>query len=217
MNVRTSSPAPTRQLRVGAYIRVSRADQRPALQADAITEMVERRDWKLVEIFSDLGFSGARDRRPGLDRLLASARRREIDVIVVWKTDRMARSLRNLINMLADFEALGVKFVSITEPFDTSVPTGALMVSLIGAFAAFERSLLIERTRAGMNAARLRGAKIGRPRVAFDLDDARSRLATGEPLAVVARSLGIGATTLRRAMRPASAAPGMLDLADAAE
>lgn len=192
--------AQSRPLRVAGYARVSRQDQRPALQADAINELVARRGWTLTEMFLDAGISGARDRRPALDRLLAAARRREFDAVVTWKTDRLARSLPHLVTMLADFAALGIKFISVTEPFDTSVPTGELMVHLVGAFAAFERSLLIERTKAGLEAARRRGAKIGRPRVVFDLDAARAQVAAGETLASVARAHAIGTTTLRRAL-----------------
>jgi DNA invertase Pin-like site-specific DNA recombinase len=192
-----------RPLRVAGYARVSRQDQRPGLQADAIKELTERRGWQLVELFLDHGVSGARDRRPALDRMLGAVRRREVDCVVVYRTDRLARSLPHLVTMLADFAALGVKFVSTTEPFDTSVPTGELTVHLVGAFAAFERALLVERTKAGMEAARRRGAKIGRPRVRFDVEAARAQVASGETIAAVARAHGVGATTLRRALAAA--------------
>lgn len=206
----TTSHSSTRPLRAVGYARVSRLDQRPGLQVDEIRQLGERRGWTVTELFVDHGVSGAKDRRPELDRLLAAARRREFDVVMVWRTDRLARSLRHLVNLLADLSALGVKFVSCREPFDTSVPTGELMVHLIGAFASFERSILIERTKSGLDAARRRGAQIGRPRVTFDLHGARQRVATGEPVAAVARSLGIGATTLRRALQsPAAAVPGL--------
>ncbi len=193
--------ASQRPLRAVGYARVSRTDQRPGLQVDEIRQLAERRDWQMHELFVDHGVSGARDRRPELDRLLAAARRREFDVVIVWRTDRLARSLRHLVNLLADLSALGIKFVSVMEPFDTSTPSGELMVHMVGAFAAFERSLLIERTRSGIDAARARGARIGRPRVSFDVTLATRRVGDGESIAAVARSMGIGATTLRRALR----------------
>lgn len=194
------SPSSGRPLRAIGYARVSRLDQRPGMQADEIKLLADRRGWELTGLYVDHGVSGAKDRRPELDRVLAAARRREFDVLVVWRTDRLARSLPHLVNMLADFSALGVKFVSVMEPFDTSVPTGELMVHLVGAFASFERSILIERTRAGMDAARRRGAKIGRPRVEVDVETARTRIARGERVTAIARTMGIGTTTLRRAL-----------------
>lgn len=184
------------------------------MQADEIREFAERRGWTLVEVFLDHAVSGAKDRRPELDRLLAGARRRDFDAVIVWRTDRLARSLRHLVNMLADFAALGVRFVSVREPFDTTSPSGELMVHLVGAFASFERAILIERTRAGLDAARRRGAKIGRPRVRFDLEQGRARVRSGERVAVVARSLGVGATTLRRALRTPCPDDGTDDVAN---
>ena len=211
-----SKPTPERSLRAAGYVCVSRGDQRPALQADAITDLVARRRWTLREMFVDAASASTKGPRPELERLLGAARRREFDVLVVHRADRMARSLRNLVTMLADLAALGLKFVSVTEPFDTSLPSGDALVSLVGALASFDQGLGVERTKAGIEAARRRGAKIGRPRVVFDAEEARARLASGEPLSVVARAMGIGATTLRRAMRPSGADRGGLDLCDEA-
>jgi DNA invertase Pin-like site-specific DNA recombinase len=209
-----SNAVPERPLRAAGYVCVSRGDQRPSLQADAITGLVARRQWTLVEVFADHTHAGTtKGPRPELERLMAAARRREFDVVVVHGADRMVRSLRSLIAVLADLAALGVKFVSVTEPFDSTGASGAVLASLVGALASFDQGLGVERTRAGVEAARRRGVRVGRPRVVFNAEEARARLATGEPLAAVARSLGIGATTLRRAMRPSGRT---LDLVDAA-
>lgn len=198
-----SDPRSSRPLRAAGYVRVSRSDQRADLQAHEVTELIERRGWKLTELFADHGVSGARDRRPALDRLLAAARRREFDVLVVWRSDRLFRSLRHMVLTLADLTALGVGFASVREPFDSSTPSGALMLGLISAFSEFERNVLIERTKAGLDAARRRGARIGRPRAVFDIDEARARVEAGETIAAVARDLGVGASTVRRALRGA--------------
>lgn len=117
----------------------------------------------MVQEFTDR-ISGAKDRRPGLDSLLLAARRREFDVLIVWKLDRLARSLRQLVNLLAEFEALGISFVSLRDGFDLSTPAGRLQAQIIGAMAEFERSLIVERVKAGIASAKRNGKHCGRPR-----------------------------------------------------
>src|SRR5436190_320933 len=112
--------------------------------------------------YVDEAVSGTKDRRPALDRLMADAKQRRFDAILVWKLDRFARSLRHLVNALAELEALGVAFVSLRDNVDLSTPSGRLMVQIIGAMAEFERSLIVERVRAGLQNARRRGRKLGR-------------------------------------------------------
>ncbi len=186
--------------RAAIYARVSRADQRSALQRDEAFELIHRRGWELVETFGDDGASGASSARPQLRELLEAAKRRRFDVLVVWRTDRLFRSLRELLNTLAELDALGVGFVSVTEPFDSTTPTGRLMMQIVGAFAEFERQAMIERTRAGMAAARARGARIGRPRRELDLDRARALRANSTTWEAISRELGVGQRTIRRAL-----------------
>ena len=147
--IQRDGPA-TAKNRAARYIRVSRSDQRPALQADETVEFIDRRGWTLVDTFVDEGVSGTKDRRPGLDRLLAAARRRDFDILVVWRSDRLFRSLSNMVAALGELSALGIAFVSVTEPFDTTTPQGRLLLHLVAAFAEFERGVLVERTRAGI-------------------------------------------------------------------
>jgi site-specific DNA recombinase len=128
--------------RVVRYIRVSRSDQKPGLQADESLELIKNRGWNLTETFIDQGFSGAKDRRPALDQMMGAARRRSFDILVVWRADRLFRSLRHMINALAELEALGIAFVSVTEPFDTTTPQGRLLVHLVASFAEFERGAM---------------------------------------------------------------------------
>lgn len=188
-------------VRACRYLRVSRSDQDPALQHDATAKLIEARGWTLVETFIDHGVSGAKARRPELNRLLERAKRGDFDVLVVYRSDRLFRSLPNMVTTLADLAALGVAFVSVTEPFDTSTPTGKLMLHLVAAFAQFERDVLIARTIDGMQAARRRGARIGRPPVVVDVGEARRLRAQGVPMRKIAARLGCGMSTIRRALR----------------
>lgn len=190
----------TRPLRAARYIRVSRADQRPGLQADETGAFIERRGWTLVETYTDLGVSGSKARRPGLDAMKRDARRGRFDLLLVYRTDRLFRSLREMVVTLDDLSALGIEFASCSEPFDTSVPSGRLLLSMVASFAEFERDILRERTRAGLAAARKRGVKLGRPRVHVDIDRALDLRDRGQSYAQIARTLGVGATTVRRAL-----------------
>ncbi len=184
------------------YLRVSRADQDPRLQADETEHLIERRGWECVDTFVDHGVSGSRSRRPELDRLLNEARLGRFQILVVYRSDRLFRSLRNMVATLDQLAALGVDFVSVTEPtLDSTTPQGRLVLHLTSAFAEFERSLLIERTRDGLAAARRRGSRIGRPRVHVDLQRALELRAQGKSLRSIARELGVGASTVARALR----------------
>jgi DNA invertase Pin-like site-specific DNA recombinase len=173
------------------------------MQADETEVLIARREWKLVETYVDHGISGSRDRRPGLDKLLADARKRRFDVLVVWRSDRLFRSLRHMVNTLAELDAIGVHFVSATEAFDTTTPQGKLLLHLVSAFAEFERHTLIERTRAGMAAAKRRGAQIGRPRVELDLTRARQLRQAGASYRHIADQLGVGLGTVHAALSEA--------------
>jgi DNA invertase Pin-like site-specific DNA recombinase len=185
---------------VALYARVSTNDQSTALQRDEATQLIANRGWELVETYEDTGVSGTRSRRPGLDAMLAAARRRRFDAIVVWRADRLFRSVHHMVATLAELGAIGVNFVSCTEPFDTSTPAGQLLLHLCAAFAQFERDVLVERTVAGMAAARRRGKRVGRPRRHIDVERVRSLLAQGYAERTVARELGVGYGTLRRAL-----------------
>ena len=193
-----------RRRRAALSLRVSTSDQRPALQADETGEMIARRGWELAETYIDHGVSGTRRSRPALDRMLADARRGAFDVLVVWRSDRLFRSLKHMLVTLDELAALGIDFVSATETFDTTTASGRLMFSIVSAFSQFERDVLAERTRAGMAAARRRGAKIGRPRVYVDVPKALLLRSKRVPMKEIARRLGVGLTTLRTALRDAN-------------
>jgi DNA invertase Pin-like site-specific DNA recombinase len=184
--------------RVARYLRVSRHDQDTALQADETAVFIKNRGWKLADTYKDHGISGAKDRRPELDRLLADARKRKFDVLIVYKADRLFRSLRHMVLTLDELSALGIAFVSTTEPFDTSTPSGKLLLHIVSAMAEFERSLLIERVKSGVAAARRRGARLGRPRARLDEERLRELRASGKSVRDIAAVLGVGTSTVQR-------------------
>jgi DNA invertase Pin-like site-specific DNA recombinase len=187
-------------LRVARYCRVSKLDQDPALQDHETAQLAAARGWIVVDTYVDHGISGAKERRPQLDRMLKDARKRRFDAILVWRSDRLFRSLRHMVETIEELSSLGIGFVSAREPFDTTTPTGKLMLHLVAAFGEFERSVLIERVRAGLAVARRKGKRLGRPRVHVDVDRARELRAEGLPLRAVARSIGCGVATLCRAL-----------------
>jgi len=188
-------------MRVARYLRVSRHDQNPQLQEDATDELIERRGWTLADTYVDHGVSGSRARRPELNRMLADAKRGKFELLVVYRSDRLFRSIKHMVTTLDDLAAMGVGFASVTEPFDTSTPSGKLLLHMVSAMAEFERSLLIERTKAGVQAAVRRGKKVGRPRVEVDVGRALVLRSEGKTYQEVAAELGVGVATLHRALK----------------
>lgn len=175
------------------YARVSTAEQDPALQLDALTAAGCARSY--VD-----HASGTLANRPQLDKLLEALL--PSDTIVVWKLDRLGRSLSHLLTTVTDLGARGVGFRSLTEGIDTTTPSGRLMFSLLGALAEFERDLIRERTMAGLEAARSRGKSPGRPTVmtADRIDTARTMLTAGTPISRIASTLGVGRGSIYRAL-----------------
>ena len=145
----------------GLYLRVSTAQQQSDSQAAELRQYAEKRGWE-CRIYSDVQ-SGAKENRPGLENLLADARRRRIDVIVVWALDRLARSLKHLLTLLEEFQRLNLDFVCLKQDLDTSTAAGRLTYHVLGAVAEFEREILRSRVRMGIAEARRRGRRIGRP------------------------------------------------------
>ena len=152
-------------LRAAIYARVSTFDQEPENQLVEIRRYIAARGWTAEE-YVDRGISGAKDRRPALDRLLLDARRRRFDVVVVWRLDRLGRNLRHLITLLEELQALGIAFVSLNEGIDATTPAGKLQMHILGAIAEFERARIAERVKAGLMRARTQGKRLGRPRMA---------------------------------------------------
>ena len=189
-----------KSLRAVLYARVSRNDQHADLQIEELRRVANDRGWRVVAELVDHGVSGATDRRPQLDLLVARVARGGVDVVAVWKFDRFARSVRHLVCALDDFRARGVDFFSARDAIDTSTPAGRFTFAIIAAVAELERELIRERTIAGLDVARRRGTHCGRPRRGVDLQAVRALLAAGLSQRGAARKLGVGATTLRRAL-----------------
>jgi DNA invertase Pin-like site-specific DNA recombinase len=176
-------------------------DQNPEVQLAELREYVSSRSWQVIAEFVDQGVSGSRERRPQLDRLMADAHRRKFDAVLVWKIDRFGRSLRHLVNALADLDAYGVAFVSLRDNLDLSTPSGRLMFQVIGAMSEFEKSLIIERVRAGLRNAVARGVRLGRPKRTVDAVQIASLRASGASWREISQQLGVGVGTVCRAFQ----------------
>lgn len=191
-----------RPTRVALYARCSTEKQghSTSTQVFDLREYAERRGLTIVREYVDEAVSGARDSRPALNEMLADARRGRFDLVLVVRLDRLGRNLRHLLTVLEELSEHGVAFASATEPIDTSSPAGRMVVAVLGAAAELERSLLRERTKAGLASARRRGKKLGRPRVAVDIYKAEALVRAGQSLRQIAKQLGVGRTTIARAL-----------------
>ncbi|UEA22805.1 recombinase family protein [Mycobacteroides abscessus subsp. abscessus] len=180
------------------YARVSTVEQNVALQLDALQAA------GVEKVFVDEGVSGSVSSRPELDRCMEVLR--SGDTLVVWRLDRLARSLKNLLELVESLSTRGIHLRSLTEAIDTSSASGRLILSVFGALAEFERSLIIERTQAGLAAARARGARIGRPTAMSvgQVEQAKTLVGAGHRVSEVARALGVGRSTLYRVLGEAS-------------
>jgi DNA invertase Pin-like site-specific DNA recombinase len=185
-------------MRAALYARVSTHDQQTlGMQVEAMQSYIKARGWELARQIKDVG-SGAKD-RAGRETLLNAARRREVDVVVVWRLDRWGRSLPDLVVTLRELTELGVGFVSLTEALDLTTPTGRALAGMLAVFAEFEREILRERVRAGIAQARKEGRPHGRPRTASLQADQVHRLKAERVChSEIARRLGIGRTSVRR-------------------
>jgi DNA invertase Pin-like site-specific DNA recombinase len=185
--------------RVAVYGRVStNHGQDVSMQTGEMGEFCQRRGWSLVDSYLDVGISGSKDRRPELDRLMADARRRRFDVVLVYRYDRFARSLRHLVNALEEFRALGIEFVSIHEGVDTTTPNGRLIFGIFASIAEFERELIRDRVKSGLRNALRQGKILGRPRKVVDVAQIATLRASGLSWRAVGQELGVSVRTARR-------------------
>jgi DNA invertase Pin-like site-specific DNA recombinase len=187
--------------RVALYARVSTLNnQDPEMQLAELREYAGRRGWQIVEEFADQGVSGCKESRPALNRLMSDACSRKFDAILVWKIDRFGRSLKHLVNALAELAALGVAFVSLRDNLDLSTPSGRLMFQIIGAMAEFERALIQERVRAGLRNARVKGRRLGRPRIVVNVARIEVLRTQGRSWAEIKADTGVSKDTAQRAV-----------------
>ena len=186
------------------YARVSTLDQNCEVQLEDLRRYAGKRFASYCE-YTDAGVSGTQRHRPQLDALMRDAHKRSFDVVLVWKFDRFARSLKHLIESLDEFNALGIDFISLTEGIDTTTPAGQLLFHIVGAVAQFERDLIAERVRAGMAHARSMGKRIGRPPAAVDVQAISKLRLEGRSLREIARTLNVPVSRVRRALLRAPA------------
>jgi DNA invertase Pin-like site-specific DNA recombinase len=202
MRVQSKGARMSSSSRVGLYARVSTlAGQSPEMQLVELREYAARRGWQVIEEYVDHGVSGAKESRPALNRLMADAKQRRFDVIAVWKIDRFGRSLKHLVNALAELESLGIAFVSLKDSLDLTTASGRLLFQLVAAMAEFERALIQERVRAGIRNARSKGRKLGRPRLEVDSGRIIRLRANGASLRAISVQLGISVGSVHRAVQ----------------
>jgi DNA invertase Pin-like site-specific DNA recombinase len=188
-------------MRAAIYARVSTFDQEPENQLAELRRYIAARSW-IGQEYVDRGISGAKDSRPALDQLVADARRRRFDALVVWRLDRLGRNLRHLITLLEELQALGIAFVSLGEGIDATTPAGKLQMHILGAIAEFERERIRERVLAGLQRARSQGTRLGRPTIA--VPNERLQRVRDLPINVAAQRLGVSRSTIKRWRRMVS-------------
>ena len=199
------TPRSSGAYRVAIYTRVSTTDQHCRSQTSECRSHIERQGWTLAAEYSDTGISGAKTKRPELDRCIADAQSRKFDCIVVYKLDRWGRSLIHLSQSIAELQRIGVRFVAISQGIDTDQnnPTAKLVLHILASVAEWERETIRERTRAGVRAAMAQGKLVGRPKRVFRVDMAREMASRGSSWREISLALGVPVTTIRGALKRA--------------
>ena len=198
--------------RAALYCRVSTGDQHLETQLLDLRELAKQRGFEIVGEYTDV-ISGAKSKRPGLERLMADARRRRFDVLLVAAFDRIARNVRHFLEVLDELNHLSIQFVSLRESIDTSGPLGRAMVVIVGAIAELERSLIVERVRAGMRRAKLEGRRIGRQPLNIDREQVVADRKSGMSLTQVARKYGISRASVCRLMKESVSRTQLMNVA----
>lgn len=194
----------TKAKRAAMYLRVSTDGQTTENQRRVLAEVAERRGWTLTTVYEDAGISGAkgREHRPGFDAMLKDATRRKFDVLMFWSVDRLGRSTAGVATALAELEAAGVVVYADKEAIDATTPHGRAMLQMAAVFAELERGMIQARVVAGLDRARAAGKKLGRPRIAADIEGAiRDRLSEGVGILKTARECGVGTAVVQRIQR----------------
>jgi DNA invertase Pin-like site-specific DNA recombinase len=188
--------------RVGLYARVSTlSGQSPEMQLVELREYAIRRGWQVVEEYVDHGVSGAKVSRTALNKLMADAKQRQFDVVACWKLDRFGRSVAHVVVALAELEALGIAFVSLKDNLDLGTPSGRFMFQIIAAFAELERAMIQERVRAGLQNAKRRGKRLGRPPAMVDMARIARLRAAGASLRAIAGQVGVSVATVHKVLQ----------------
>ena len=189
-------------MRAAIYARVSTSNhgQDIGMQTRELRLFCEARGWQIAGEYLDEGISGTKDSRPELNRLMADAHKRRFDVVAVWRFDRFARSVSHLLRALETFNALGIAFVSLSEQMDTTTPAGKMVFTVLGAVAELERSLIVERVRAGLRNARAKGKTLGRPRTTVDAARIGRLRSQGRSIREIADELGYSRSLVHKTL-----------------
>ena len=188
--------------KVAIYVRVSTSGQTVENQERELLAHCQRQGWQVFKVYRDEGFSGAVADRPALKEMMNDARLGRFNLLVVWKIDRLARSISHLLEVLTELKGLGIGFVSLTEAINTETAQGRMIANFLGSIAEFERELVVERVKSGMARAAAAGVRIGRPRAGFDVNEAIRLKQDGQSWAQVAKAVGASSATVRRIVTP---------------
>lgn len=190
-------------MNVAIYARISTSNgqQSPEMQLVALREYCNARRFEIYKEYVDQGFSGSKKSRPALNQLMDDARKRKFDMVCVWKFDRFARSTKHLITALEEFKSLNIDFISYCENIDTSSPLGRAIFTIVAAIAELERSIIIERVKSGLEAARKKGKKLGRPGKVVNIVNFKELLLSGKTINAISKTLQIPTTTAYRLAR----------------
>jgi DNA invertase Pin-like site-specific DNA recombinase len=192
--------------KAGLYLRVSSLDQHPETQLLDLQQLAAQRGFEIVQEYTDR-ISGVKARRPGLDAMMADARRGRFDVVLVWASDRIARSTKHFLEVLDELNRLGIEYISFRENIDTGGPLGRAIIIIVSAVAELERNLIIERVRAGMRRARLEGRLLGRPALALDREAILRDHRLGQSLGQLARTYCASRATIHRVLQQHTPTP----------
>jgi DNA invertase Pin-like site-specific DNA recombinase len=200
--VKNSDSTP-RKVLAAVYARVSTINngQDSTMQTRELTEYCQRRGWTVYDTYVDDGFSGKKDSRPQLNRMMRDAHARRFDVVICWRFDRFSRSVSHLCRALETFHALDIQFVSMIEQVDTTTPTGKLVFTILGAVAEGERNQIAERVRSGLRNARAKGKTLGRPKKEVDVTRIQALRASGTSWRKIANAMGLSVGTVYAAAR----------------
>lgn len=180
--------------KIALYIRISTNEQSIDSQVDTLKDYCERRGYSIYKEYVDRGVSGAKESRPELNKLMEDSFKLKFDTVIVYRFDRFARSTQHLISALNQFNSLGIDFISYSENIDTSSPMGKFAFTIFGALAEFERCIIVERVKAGLDSARKKGVKLGRKRKVVNLDLMNQLRQRGKSLAYIGKKLGVSAS-----------------------
>lgn len=192
-------------MKIALYSRVSTDGQDPEVQLQALRAHAAQRGWTIVAEFVDRGYSGAKEKRPALDRMMKAAWAGKFNAVLVWRFDRFARSTKHLITALEQFRSLNINFISLQEQFDTATPIGHAMFTIIGAMAQLERDIIRERVKAGLDKARKCGVRLGRPVAPAQPDEVATLKQQGLSVPEIAKRLRCSRSTVKRRLHEAMA------------